>query len=127
MIRMFSRSRLAFAAAALVVLLSPARQAVAGDDLAGVVNEVRVAPDGKLWFSIVPNAGTPNPASYCKGDWAGMGMFIPAGDPQYAFYYGLLLTSMTKSVVIDVPNISVFNGTTSCDVSKTGYGLALLH
>jgi len=53
-------------------------------------------------------------------------MYIPGSDPQFAYYYGLLLGSLTKSKAVGVFNISIYNGTTSCDVSKTGYGIMLL-
>ena len=53
-------------------------------------------------------------------------MYIPNSHPQYAYYYGLLMVSLTKSKVVGVFNIDMYNGTTSCDISKTGYGVRLM-
>lgn len=98
----------------------------AGVDLQGVVNGLQIGQDGAIWFSITPTAGTPSPATYCRPGWAGLNMVIPASNPQYAYYYGLLMTSFTKNASIYIANISVFNGSTACDITQTGYGLLLV-
>jgi hypothetical protein len=94
----------------------------AGYDIYGVVTSLQVRPDGSLWFAITPNSGFQPVTNFC----AGGGMYVPGSDPQYAYYYGLLLSSLTKSKSIGLLNISTYNGTTACDISKTGYGVMLL-
>lgn len=113
------------AALVLLLLAGHSQLAMAGADVFGVVNALQVAPDGKLWFSIVPGQGSPSPGTYCKLGWAGLGMYVSPDNPQYAFYYGLLLASLTKGAGIYVANVSVFNASTPCDISQTGYGLML--
>jgi putative methionine-R-sulfoxide reductase with GAF domain len=53
-------------------------------------------------------------------------MYVPANHPQYTYYYGILMTALTKGKVVDIPNISVFDGTTACDVTKTECGITIL-
>jgi len=103
----------------------------AGVDMAGTVNEIQIAPSGALWFGVTAtsfsNAGTSTPSAttFCRNSWMSLGLYVPAGDPNYAYYYGLLLASMTKALPIYLGNISTFDGTASCDVTKTGYGVVL--
>jgi hypothetical protein len=113
----------AFLLGAAVLAGTPA---FAGVDSYGTVNKIQVASDGTLLFSIVPVAGTPDPTLYCKPGWGGLNMYVPASNAQYAYYYGLLLNSFNKGFAVLVANISVFNGSTACDVTQTGYGVLLL-
>ena len=118
--------------AAAVAALAFGAGAHAGVDVTGTVNELQVAGDGTLYFNITgttfANAGTASVTinSFCLVHWAGMSLYVPAGDPNYVYYYGLLATSLTKSIPVLLGNISTYNGTQSCDVTKTGYGVVLL-
>jgi len=125
MIEISSLRRWAVTAFLLAATAMCSRPAIAGADLGGTVNAIQVAADGTLWFSISPSAGTPNPATYCKPGWAGLNMFIPPSNSQYAYYYGMLMTSLSKGTVAYVANVSVFNGSVPCDITQTGYGLVL--
>ena len=93
----------------------------AGYDLYGVVSSLQVRPDNSLWFTVTPSAGYQPVTNFC----AGGGMYIPGSHPQYAYYYGVLLGSLTKAKVVGLFNIDTYNGTTSCDMTKTGYGITL--
>jgi hypothetical protein len=110
---------------ALALVLSqvlPVQTASAGVDIGGYVQRMQVESNGTLWFLI----DSPEAPKYCKPGWWEFNMYIPASHPQYAFYYGLLLTSLTKTKPIQLANISTFNGTEPCDISKTGYGIVLM-
>ena len=115
-----SRVLLATTLAAAMVF-GVAQQAAAGDDLAGPVQQLWIAPDGKLWFVM----NTTHAATYCQPGWAGFNMYIPPENPQYPYYYGLLATAVSKGKNVYVANISIYNGTGPCDITKTGYGLWL--
>lgn len=111
--------QLAIAAA----IMSAVTCAQAGVDLTGVTaTGVWVDSGGNLWFTISDVVST---QKYCRNDWAGYSMFIPAADPNYAFYYGMLMSSVIKGTKLTIANISIYNGATSCDISKTGYGIAV--
>jgi hypothetical protein len=69
---------------------------------------------------------SPEAPTYCKADWFGLNLYVPPDNPQYSYYYGLLMSAVTKQKMIVVANISVFNGTTACDITKTNYGLVIL-
>ena len=117
---MFKKIRIA--AFLLFAQLFPCQVAHAGLDLWGYVQRVQIAPDGKIWFMV----DSPEAPTYCKADWFGLNLYIPPDNPQYAYYYGLLMSAVTKQKMIVVANISVFNGTTACDITKTNYGLVIL-
>jgi len=117
--QMKKRSKLAILASALFL---SATQSLAGVDITGTVPMVWVASDGNLWFTV----NSPSASTYCLPGWAGFSMFIPKGDPNFVYYYGLLVAAVAKAKPVYVANISTFNGTTPCDISKTGYGLVLL-
>jgi len=102
--------------------LLPSQVAHAGFDLWGYVQRVQIGPDGKIWFLL----DSPDAPTYCKADWFGFNLYIPPENPQYAFYYGILMTALAKQRMVVVANISVFNGTTACDITKTNYGIVLL-
>lgn len=105
-----------------VALLLSAVSAKAGVDLSGPVQLIQVAPDGKLWFQM----NTTPAATYCQTGWNGFTMYIPKDDPNYQYYFALLVAAVTKSKSVYVANISMYNGTTPCDITKTGYGLILV-
>ena len=107
--------------------------ASAGVDITGTVNELQVAPNGTLWFGLTAvgfanNGGAGmNVNTFCANSWMSLALYVPAGDPNYAYYYGLLVTSLSKGFPVWMGNISTFNGSTPCDVTKTGYGIVLMH
>jgi hypothetical protein len=37
-----------------------------------------------------------------------------------------LATAVAKAKPVYVANVSIYNGTTQCDISKTGYGVVLM-
>src|SRR5262245_27317574 len=70
-------------------------------DIRGAVTSMQVKPgSNQLWFTIAPMYGA-NLNLYCQSGWAGLTMYIPTSDPDYPYYYGLLLTSLTKN--LDLP------------------------
>lgn len=92
---------------------------LAGDDGFGVVTKIMVKADG-LYFSIpgiFPNR--------CLPGWNGLNFLVPANSPDYINYYGLVLASKVKKFPLYIANLSTFNGTGICDVTKTGYGIVL--
>ena len=91
-------------------------------DVAGVVNGIWMKPSGEaLWFAINNN----NAAAFCQKGWDGMQFFVPTSDPNFPYYYGLLLASLSKSTPIYLANISVYTNSPACDITQTGYGVAL--
>ena len=127
-----ARARAATKAAIAAAIFGCSIGAHAGVDVAGVVDEIQIAPNGTLWFGLTGatfgNAGTATPtlATYCSTVWMDLSLYVPANDPNYAYYYGLLGMSLSKSLRIQLGNISTFSGGTSCDITKTGYGIVLL-
>jgi hypothetical protein len=96
-------------------------------DIRGIVSSMQIKPGSdQLWFSIAPLYGA-NVSLYCQAGWAGLTMYVPTTDPDYPYYYGLLLTSLTKNISIYLANISFYSNSPACDVTKTGYGVLLLN
>ncbi|MBT9495571.1 MAG: hypothetical protein IV107_25145 [Paucibacter sp.] len=93
----------------------------AGADVSGPVEIVQIAPDGKIWFRITNQFA----ASFCLQGWNNLNMYIPSGHPEYPYYFAMLMTSVSKGKAVYIANISTFNGSTACDITKTGYGLVL--
>lgn len=91
----------------------------AGIDISGTLTGVQQAPDGNLYFGINANVS----GTYCAEHWVGLNMFVPATDPNYSYYYGLLMLALSKAKVVYIGNIGIYNGTIPCDVTKTGYGI----
>jgi hypothetical protein len=94
----------------------------AGADIAGPVQRVQLAPDGNLWFTME----TTPVSTYCKPGWFGLTMYVPKSHPDYAYYFSILTVAVAKGKSVYVANISVFDGSTGCDITKTGYGIVLL-
>jgi hypothetical protein len=91
-------------------------------DISGVVNGIWMKPSGEaLWFSI----NNTTAAAFCQIGWDGMQFFVPTSDPNFPYYYGLLLASLTKATPIYMANMSVYSHSAACDVTQTGYGIAL--
>lgn len=105
-----------------LVLVTSSINANAGVDIYGQVQRVQIAGDGTLWFAMDATAA----ATFCKPGWNTMTMYVPATHPQYRYYYAMLLSAVSMGKRVLVANISVFNGSTSCDITQTGYGLTLL-
>src|SRR5437879_6181002 len=97
-------------------------QAYAGADLRGTVPQVQLNGNGDLYFTV----SDPSTSTYCLPGWAGLTMYIPKTDSNFPYYYGLLLTAVSKAKPVYIANISIYNGSTLCDITKTGYGVMLL-
>jgi hypothetical protein len=106
---------------AVLIVCAVCPACFAGYDATGVAVQMSLDAAGNLWFRL----NNTNADSYCALGWYNNNLYVPATDPSFAFYYGIVLASVSKSQALVVPNISVFNGTTSCDITKTGYGLML--
>lgn len=50
-------------------------------------------------------------------------MYVPKGHPEYPYYFAMLMAAASKGRNVRIANISMFNGTVACDITKTGYGL----
>jgi hypothetical protein len=83
---------------------------------------MQVSADGTIWFSI----DSPVIENYCKPYWYDLNMYINKDNPNYSFYYGLLMFAAAKARPVVVANISVFDGSTACDIGRTGYGLVVV-
>jgi hypothetical protein len=108
--------------AMLLCTIGVANFATAGTDISGLVVLVQQRPDGVLLFRI-DNAAAD---AYCKKGWDSTNFYVPANDPNYAYYYGILMNAVSKQKTVLIANVSFFNGTTACDVTKTGYGIVIL-
>jgi hypothetical protein len=92
-------------------------------DVRGVVSGLWFKPGtNQLWFAINGQDTSP----YCVPNWLGLSMYIPTTDPNFSYYYGLLLASMSKKITIYMPSISFYQNSTDCDITKTGYGFILV-
>lgn len=113
--------------AALALALGVLPAAHAGEDLVGQVAAVQIASDGKLWFSMIAAPGTTAPSTYCKPGWAGLNLYVPKDDPEYPYYYAMLMTAVSKGKRVYVANANATpnDGTGPCDITKTGYGLMI--
>jgi len=94
----------------------------AGADLWANVQRMQIDGAGTIWFAI----DSPDSTKYCKPYWFEMNMYIKPDNPQYVYYYGILLTAITKGKAVVIANISTFDGTVSCDIAKTGYGIVIM-
>jgi hypothetical protein len=92
--------------------------AFAGVDVSGYITSVHLK-DGVLNFSFSNRAAD----AYCKVGWAGLSFYVPTDHKDYPYYYGLITSANSKKQQIRLPNISAFNGSTACDITKTGYGI----
>jgi len=106
--------------AGLSFMVAPAH---AGVDVSGTVAQVHISGTGTLWFRM--ENVSPNIEAYCQPGWAGLQLYVPRDHADFPYYYGLLMTAATKQKRVLVANISIYNGTTSCDITKTGYGIML--
>jgi len=106
-------------ASTLLLSTAPAR---AGVDVSGLVPLIWVSGNGDLWFTV----NSPTVPTYCLPGWYGVTMTVPRSDPNYAYYYGLIATAVAKGKSVYIANISIYNGTTPCDITRTGYGVVLL-
>jgi hypothetical protein len=111
-------------AIASIILLAISNFAAAGVDASGPVDVVQVSANGDLNFRM--QAINVNISNYCKGGWYGLNMFVPKGHPEYPYYYAMVMTAATKAKNLYVANVGIYNGTTVCDITKTGYGLVLV-
>ncbi len=93
----------------------------AGIDFSGKVQRVKINEGGRLYFKI-DSSGIDD---YCKAGWFGFNLYIEKSDKDFPYYYGLLLSAMANNQTVRISNINVFDGTVSCDVIKTGYGIVL--
>ena len=90
----------------------------AGVDVTGYITSVHLK-DGVLNFSFSNRAAD----SYCKVGWAGLSFYVPTDHKDYPYYYGLITSANTKKQLVRLADISKFNGSTSCDITQTGYGI----
>ncbi|MDZ7923414.1 MAG: hypothetical protein U5M23_05005 [Marinagarivorans sp.] len=107
----------------LGLLLLNSTVAFAGVDLASTIARIQLKGDGKLWIKM--SSGEFD--KYCKPGWNGFNLYIQESDPSFPYYYGLIATALSKGQRLYVANISVFNGTSTCDLIKTGYGVTVLN
>jgi hypothetical protein len=108
--------------AVYVAMTLAAASSYAGVDITGPVQRVQVAADGTLWFAMDTTAAS----TYCKPGWYSLTMYVPKDNPQYPYYFAMLVAAASKGNSVKVANISVFDGSTACDITKTGYGLVFI-
>ena len=93
----------------------------AGVDLSSKIERIKLNGDGKLWIKMSNSSFD----TYCKPGWMGFNMYVPESDKSYPYYYGLITSALAKQQTLYIANISTFNGTGSCDLTKTGYGIVV--
>ena len=94
----------------------------AGVDIVGPVQRVQIAPDGKLWFAM----DTTPASTYCRPGWHSLTMYVPKDHPEYPYYFAMLVAAASKGKNVYVANISMYDGSGPCDITKTGYGLVFM-
>lgn len=95
-------------------------KAFAGFDVFGKIKSVQLK-DGALYFSFSNRSAD----VYCKVGWDNLSFYVPADHKDYPYYYGLITTANIHKQNVRIANINVFDGTTACDITKTGYGLVV--
>ena len=113
----------------LAALLLTPGIASAGADLEGKVTNISIrGGNNALRFNvdveIIHRSGGKTLQDYCLHKWGGR-FVVPMDHPSFPYWYGMLTSKDAAEYGIKVANISYFDGTTSCDISKTGYGLVL--
>jgi len=93
---------------------------LAGVDVRGYITSVHLT-DSALNFSFSDR----NADAYCKVGWAALSFYVPTDHKDYPYYYGLIISANANKQQVRIPNISVFDGTTACDITKTGYGMVV--
>lgn len=93
----------------------------AGVDLSGYVQRIWIKNDDILMIKMKESSFD----TYCQPGWMGFNLYIPTSDKNFPYYYGLITTAIAKKQPLFIANISTFNGTTACDLTKTGYGIVL--
>lgn len=105
----------------LILSLVLSSSAFSGVDISSTIERVKINGDGKLWLKMTNSTFD----EYCKPGWYGFNLFIPEADKSYPYYYGLVASAFSKGQALYIANISVFDGTGSCDLTKTGYGIVV--
>ena len=54
-----------------------------------------------------------------------MTLFVPRDSAQFPYYFAMVMAAQLKGKNLYVPNITG-SATVSCDITKTGYGLAMM-
>lgn len=65
--------------------------------------------------------------TFCKPGWHKLTMYVPKDHPRYPYYFATIMTAATKGKQVYTGNISKYDGTEPCDITKTGYGLVLMN
>ena len=100
------------------LLLGVNKGCLAGYDVTGPIEAVQINNDG-IHFAF-HSAGA---AKYCADGWANMNFYVPSTSPSFAYFYTLIVSAFNKKQTVYMGNISVFNGSTPCDITQTGYGI----
>lgn len=98
--------------------------ALAGVDWSGLVQSMWMNPsDGNLYFRM-----DAVPAAYCAKGWFSFNMYVPKGDPNFVYYYGMLVAAVSKGKAIYIANVSYGSAGGLCNVGAngTGYGIVLI-
>lgn len=101
------------------LLISPVSDA--GVDLVSTIQRIKFNGDGKLWLKMANSQFD----QYCSPGWNGFNLYIPQSDSSFPYYYGLVLSAMSKEQELHIANISKFDGSSACDLTKTGYGIVV--
>jgi len=92
----------------------------AGVDIASNVERVQIK-NGALWIKMTDARFD----TYCKPGWYGFNLFIPESDKLFPYYYGIVTAALTQGKTLFIANISIYDGSGGCDLTKTGYGVVM--
>lgn len=95
--------------------------AFSGVDIGSKIERIKLSGDGYLWLKMTHSLFD----QYCKPGWHGFNLYIPESDPRYPYYYGLITSALANNQSLYIANISMYDGTTACDLTKTGYGIVV--
>ncbi|WP_298772824.1 hypothetical protein [uncultured Shewanella sp.] len=109
------------AVAGLVALGALLSFSAVAKDLSSTIERVWMKGDGKLWLKMTSDEFD----AYCKPGWYGFNLYIPDSDPAYPYYYGLITSALAKQQSLFIANIDKFDGTESCDLTETAYGIVV--
>ena len=105
-----------------VVLMVLSFDIFAGADLKGKIARTWLDQSGNLWMKM-DSAAFDN---YCKPGWYNFNLYIPSTDKSFPYYYGMITSAQAKQQYVYLANMSTFDGSKACDLTKTGYGIVVL-
>lgn len=103
----------------------------AGVDIHGNISKVWLAR-GNLYFGMkntsfsnAQNYSSVSVETFCKKVWAGLNFYVPVKSVDFPYYYGLITSANAKGNRVLIANVSIYDGSAMCDITRTNYGIVV--